>query len=157
MFFFKQKTAYEMRISDWSSDVCSSDLIEQSGETHWRATVQILDPRHTERRDRVRAWYGCTSLDEAGSLRQAVQYEIDAAQRKLDTEAGKPEVRPFYSGSNNGDAANRFQGVAAAAPSQPRSSGASVDGIAGLGASLYRSRAPRGRAEENTSARQALM
>src|SRR3546814_9129131 len=28
MFFFKQKTAYEMRISDWSSDVCSSDLDE---------------------------------------------------------------------------------------------------------------------------------
>src|SRR3546814_9612041 len=27
-FFFKQKTAYEMRISDWSSDVCSSDLCE---------------------------------------------------------------------------------------------------------------------------------
>src|SRR3546814_1378300 len=31
-FFFKQKTAYEMRISDWSSDVCSSDLT-------WRRTV----------------------------------------------------------------------------------------------------------------------
>src|SRR3546814_2241158 len=28
-FFFKQKTAYEVRISDWSSDVCSSDLIER--------------------------------------------------------------------------------------------------------------------------------
>src|SRR3546814_17915735 len=28
-FFFKQKTAYEMRISDWSSDVCSSDLVAQ--------------------------------------------------------------------------------------------------------------------------------
>src|SRR3546814_1014412 len=28
--FFKQKTAYEMRISDWSSDVCSSDLYPQS-------------------------------------------------------------------------------------------------------------------------------
>src|SRR3546814_1511680 len=27
MFFFKQKTAYEMRISEWSSDVCSSDLL----------------------------------------------------------------------------------------------------------------------------------
>src|SRR3546814_6068779 len=26
-FFFKQKTAYDMRISDWSSDVCSSDLV----------------------------------------------------------------------------------------------------------------------------------
>src|SRR3546814_1643105 len=30
-FFFKQKTAYEMRISDWSSDVCSSDLIHSDG------------------------------------------------------------------------------------------------------------------------------
>src|SRR3546814_10350752 len=29
-FFFKQKTAYEMRISDWSSDVCSSDLLPKS-------------------------------------------------------------------------------------------------------------------------------
>src|SRR3546814_6939107 len=31
-FFFKQKTAYEMRISDWSSDVCSSDLIAAVSE-----------------------------------------------------------------------------------------------------------------------------
>src|SRR3546814_7074809 len=30
-FFFKQKTAYEMRISDWSSDVCSSDLLISGG------------------------------------------------------------------------------------------------------------------------------
>src|SRR3546814_6222612 len=30
-FFFKQKTAYEMRISDWSSDVCSSDLVARIG------------------------------------------------------------------------------------------------------------------------------
>src|SRR3546814_5321331 len=30
-FFFKQKTAYEMRISDWSSDVCSSDLPPHKG------------------------------------------------------------------------------------------------------------------------------
>src|SRR3546814_3643194 len=30
-FFFKQKTAYEMRISDWSSDVCSSDLNYRTG------------------------------------------------------------------------------------------------------------------------------
>src|SRR3546814_7148344 len=29
VFFFKQKTAYEVRISDWSSDVCSSDLLRQ--------------------------------------------------------------------------------------------------------------------------------
>src|SRR3546814_7623408 len=31
-FFFKQKTAYEMRISDWSSDVCSSDLRGSTNE-----------------------------------------------------------------------------------------------------------------------------
>src|SRR3546814_3241087 len=31
-FFFKQKTAYEMRISDWSSDVCSSDLAAAHAE-----------------------------------------------------------------------------------------------------------------------------
>src|SRR3546814_9778130 len=37
VFFFKQKTAYEMRISDWSSDVCSSDLADtlvESGDWH---------------------------------------------------------------------------------------------------------------------------
>src|SRR3546814_1154159 len=33
-FFFKQKTAYEMRISDWSSDVCSSDLIDLIALAH---------------------------------------------------------------------------------------------------------------------------
>src|SRR3546814_9807038 len=39
-FFFKQKTAYEMRISDWSSDVCSSDLAGKAaiaGMTRWHA------------------------------------------------------------------------------------------------------------------------
>src|SRR3546814_1782293 len=34
-FFFKQKTAYEMRISDWSSDVCSSDLVRNNGGGFW--------------------------------------------------------------------------------------------------------------------------
>src|SRR3546814_4677951 len=36
LFFFKQKTAYEMRISDWSSDVCSSDLLAAGrGRVPW--------------------------------------------------------------------------------------------------------------------------
>src|SRR3546814_4514615 len=34
-FFFKQKTAYEMRISDWSSDVCSSDLRGDRGDNEF--------------------------------------------------------------------------------------------------------------------------
>src|SRR3546814_3569131 len=39
MFFFKQKTAYELRISDWSSDVCSSDLGEGTWPREWRAFI----------------------------------------------------------------------------------------------------------------------
>src|SRR3546814_192724 len=41
MFFFKQKTAYELRISDWSSDVCSSDLVNPVSN---RAAVRIPAP-----------------------------------------------------------------------------------------------------------------
>src|SRR3546814_5875929 len=40
-FFFKQKTAYEMRISDWSSDVCSSDL--EAERPHARPHVAQLE------------------------------------------------------------------------------------------------------------------
>src|SRR3546814_3065426 len=50
-FFFKQKTAYEMRISDWSSDVCSSDLAGRPRD------AQLLDrlPQGRSRdRDRLR-------------------------------------------------------------------------------------------------------
>src|SRR3546814_3801379 len=56
-FFFKQKTAYELRISDWSSDVCSSDLhvlVVVRGhplELRRRAAAQVLQPR----RRRLRA------------------------------------------------------------------------------------------------------
>src|SRR3546814_9413061 len=39
-FFFKQKTAYEMRISDWSSDVCSSDLIRLGVDRRHRLLVR---------------------------------------------------------------------------------------------------------------------
>src|SRR3546814_10153381 len=46
-FFFKQKTAYEMRISDWSSDVCSSDLIDRVRR------VDVVPRRQVERGDAV--------------------------------------------------------------------------------------------------------
>src|SRR3546814_11522924 len=45
-FFFKQKTAYEMRISDWSSDVCSSDLrhrrLRVCAEHLWLVCFRII-------------------------------------------------------------------------------------------------------------------
>src|SRR3546814_4594481 len=41
IFFFKQKTAYEMRISDWSSDVCSSDLVRR--DHHHLQAVDLME------------------------------------------------------------------------------------------------------------------
>src|SRR3546814_5613273 len=59
VYFFKQKTAYEMRISDWSSDVCSSDLlivgvgacqrIEHFGAHLQRPSIQALGAVECER------------------------------------------------------------------------------------------------------------
>src|SRR3546814_6229763 len=43
-FFFKQKTAYEMRISDWSSDVCSSDLFRRRRQMGARPRLRGRDP-----------------------------------------------------------------------------------------------------------------
>src|SRR3546814_16139730 len=44
VFFFKQKTAYEMRISDWSSDVCSSDLARPANGVQFGQAFGNLDP-----------------------------------------------------------------------------------------------------------------
>src|SRR3546814_5005395 len=49
-FFFKQKTAYEMRISDWSSDVCSSDLFENHPDLR-RILTDYGFQGHPQRRD----------------------------------------------------------------------------------------------------------
>src|SRR3546814_10895328 len=54
-FFFKQKTAYEMRISDWSSDVCSSDLhpagagLDDAVANHYLAAFQAAFVRADRR------------------------------------------------------------------------------------------------------------
>src|SRR3546814_6459023 len=50
-FFFKQKTAYEMRISDWSSDVCSSDL---SIPVIFNMESHVADEAHRENENRRR-------------------------------------------------------------------------------------------------------
>src|SRR3546814_7783640 len=65
-FFFKQKTAYEMRISDWSSDVCSSDLPEirrcradARGNRHDRRSKAGRGPCRTAAGWQVRAQWPC--------------------------------------------------------------------------------------------------
>src|SRR3546814_1467244 len=64
-FFFKQKTAYEMRISDWSSDVCSSDLLAPRAGTSSERT-----------RDSGRRVGGSTRLSGGGTgaLRAAIAH-----------------------------------------------------------------------------------
>src|SRR3546814_2532479 len=60
VFFFKRKTAYEMRISDWSSDVCSSDLdaavvhVAAAGRAHGEVAARAIDfdVAQTDRADR---------------------------------------------------------------------------------------------------------
>src|SRR3546814_5789224 len=52
-FFFKQKTAYEMRISDWSSDVCSSDLYVVFGKRY----TPVSDEQPF-RQEGTASWYG---------------------------------------------------------------------------------------------------
>src|SRR3546814_9094548 len=71
-FFFKQKTAYEVRISDWSSDVCSSDLSARANSelpeqsAWWEGMAKLYDgePTFTESSD-VTEWMGGGS-DDAG-------------------------------------------------------------------------------------------
>src|SRR3546814_1520999 len=88
VFFVKQKTAYEMRISDWSSDVCSSDLLPpprscgiryspisrmntsmqpvitpgaDKGSVTWRKVRSGLAPRSSERSEERRVGNECVS------------------------------------------------------------------------------------------------
>src|SRR3546814_4646558 len=68
LFFFKQKTAYEMRISDWSSDVCSSDLVRA---------------RQIEKLKRLKAERDPAVLQEA----------LDALTRAADREIGRASCR----------------------------------------------------------------
>src|SRR3546814_10501446 len=66
VFFFKQKTAYEVRISDWSSDVCSSDLVS------WRGLRPVWKSAGQERRRR-RCGASASRRDAAGGLPDATR------------------------------------------------------------------------------------
>src|SRR3546814_2615836 len=71
-FFFKQKTAYEMRISDWSSDVCSSDL-----DHIYFQGAPYFDPAHPEN-------YFITGSTPSNSDKMATIWGIEAqAERRF--------------------------------------------------------------------------
>src|SRR3546814_2130141 len=62
-FFFKQKTAYEMRISDWSSDVCSSDLSAVGG-----VLIALVATRLSERKSSPARTFGYIRAEILGAL-----------------------------------------------------------------------------------------
>src|SRR3546814_7302053 len=72
-FFFKQKTAYEMRISDWSSDVCSSDL--------------QFDQRHRRRIEVLRAVLFNRPGDIFAQLHTELIEGVDTHQHRVDERA----------------------------------------------------------------------
>src|SRR3546814_9230578 len=80
IFFFKQKTAYEMRISDWSSDVCSSDLITTGDfATHrFAATLAKKIDLEPALRALRRAWSVATAAD----LQQALACRLELGSRR---------------------------------------------------------------------------
>src|SRR3546814_4619778 len=63
-FFFKQKTAYEMRISDWSSDVCSSDLSRRDAVCALATAVRRLSAHRKLRRPHRRPAIGAADRSE---------------------------------------------------------------------------------------------
>src|SRR3546814_2414204 len=95
-FIFKQNTAYEMRISDWSSDVCSSDLYPvlvtrmkdrrtpgwpSQGIDSWLRAFALLDVLGTIR-------VGLIDVDQNGAVGVAFQPAVDA-ERSEERRVGK--------------------------------------------------------------------
>src|SRR3546814_5058694 len=110
-FFFKQKTAYEMRISDWSSDVCSSDLtiadagfLGGTGQVHGGDIAFDFDDVHgadvigvdTEKFAGFRIDVGLALAEDA--VRRHVFFEAAAAVRSEERRVGKECVRTVNTG-----------------------------------------------------------
>src|SRR3546814_7840974 len=80
-FFFKQKTAYEMRISDWSSDVCSSDLVQISSRD---GAARCGDPGRSWRQFRAqRGGEAVGPFFHRGRIGKAVVADLDQCRRNM--------------------------------------------------------------------------
>src|SRR3546814_1685467 len=94
VFFFKQKTAYEMRISDWSSDVCSSDLdCEISGTFEGDLTVTDLLVVQPTGRVSGRIRYAEMELSRGARVSGDIDVLDDAALRRARGDGRSEERR----------------------------------------------------------------
>src|SRR3546814_7129029 len=90
-FFFKQKTAYEMRISDWSSDVCSSDLTRPTPPGSGQGTgIPLVSDCGSPRRKRE------SSLCPLGSNAHLVTFQHECAARQNDARARGRSLDEFH-------------------------------------------------------------
>src|SRR3546814_8999481 len=79
-FFFKQKTAYVMRISDWSSDVCSSDLLCCSfPRERTNPMVRLCQPHQV----RLSSWITNGSLISCQSLLMSQLLSLRSEERRV--------------------------------------------------------------------------
>src|SRR3546814_10661696 len=87
-FFFKQKTAYDVRISDWSSDVCSSDLLITAAQA-----FEDLPPWCSETRNSTGEVAFARALREHDASRRAGNMLQFLAERSDESRVGKECVR----------------------------------------------------------------
>src|SRR3546814_11505062 len=92
-FFFKQKTAYEMCISDWSSDVCSSDL---QGKFVEEAPVQHRHARHLRQFGRRSLGAAVVDRGKPAQPRLAEQGHVDAERQRAQTGVGADIARRLF-------------------------------------------------------------
>src|SRR3546814_8139701 len=83
-FFFKQKTAYDMRISDWSSDVCSSDLLPMS--TSFAMSIRSLANLRIDSSGPSTASGGMMALTREPSAGRASTIGCDSSTRRREEE-----------------------------------------------------------------------
>src|SRR3546814_15648667 len=89
-FFFKQKTAYEMRISDWSSDVCSSDLLADYQTPTGRPARRLLDAQVAAASAAEDARATQAELEQFDSVLERLEAKRNE-QRRLVAELDDPE------------------------------------------------------------------
>src|SRR3546814_6645866 len=110
IFFFKQKTAYEMRISDWSSDVCSSDLPDAVSVTAHRLDGKAVGT--LDRIDPAGLFFGKLSIRKRQPLRYHATYADGGEYALIDPYSFGPVLGPmddhyFADGSQIGRASWR--------------------------------------------------
>src|SRR3546814_10315098 len=91
LFFFKQKTAYELRISDWSSDVCSSDLRPVMAELLLQARMAVI-PIGARLHDRKLVGEGRARLD-AGEGNPGHAVHLERHEQPVPVDRGRAACR----------------------------------------------------------------